>query len=306
MESKVAASGVSPGPQATTARSGIRGFHVLLFSVWLLIAGYFLVIGWSYYTLPLQERPFAEAYDTYKPGGVVGLNLGILGTLCMAFGVLTYSVRKRVRRFRKIGKLRNWLSFHIFLCTLGPFLILLHTSFKVNGIVAISFISMIVVVISGLTGRYLYAHVPRTINGQIRSLQALQKERADLLDTLKQETGLSDEAAHTLFPPENLTSVNTFGAALKKSLLSPFDKRRKKKWILQQATTYGIAPRVQKEFRRLMLDQLRMERHIALLTPFQKVFRYWITIHVPLTIVMGIVVLLHIGVAVAFGYVINF
>ena len=298
-----------PSPPPATSRnskSKLRPFHFILFTTWILIAGYFLASGWDYYSLPLQDRPFNESYDTYKPGGSVGLDLGIWGTLCMVIGVLTYSVRKRVHRFNKVGKLRDWLSFHIFLCTLGPFLVLLHTSFKVNGLVAISFVSMVVVVISGLTGRYLYVHVPRTLNGQRRNLKTLQQERAQLLDKMHQDAGVSKDALNTLFPPDSIPKISGIGPAIKASLSYQFDKRKSKKWILEQARNYDIPQNFQQTFVQMMRDQFRMERQIALLTPFQKLFSRWITIHVPLTIIMGLIVLLHIGVAFAFGYILEF
>ena len=236
----------------------------------------------------------------------MGLNLGIWGTLSMALGVLTYSVRKRVRQFKKVGKLRYWLSFHIFLCSLGAFLVLLHTSFKVNGIVAISFISMVIVVISGLIGRYLYVHVPRTLNGQVRNLEALKDEKKVLLDGLQGSTGISREALETLFPSTQHEEIRGIGKALQAAFYHDFNIRKRKKWILEQAKQFGIAPHIQKTFVDVMREQVRLERQIALLTPFKQLFRYWITIHVPLTIIMGVIVLVHIGVAFAFGYIITF
>ena len=306
MESNAAPKSITPPGKKARTKNKIRPFHIALFTTWVLIAGYFLAIGWPYYSLPLQERPFTDMYDTYKPGGALGLDLGIWGTLCMAIGVLTYSVRKRVHRFNKVGKLRDWLSFHIFLCTLGPFLILLHTSFKVNGLVAISFVSMVVVVISGLTGRYLYVHVPRTLNGQLRNLKTLREERSELLDSLHTETGITKDALNTLFPPDKIQEIRGLWPALKASFSFQFDKRKSKNWILAQARSHNIPQDMQPTFVRMMRDQFRMERQVALLTPFQKLFSRWITIHVPLTIIMGIIVLLHIGVAFAFGYILEF
>ena len=35
------------------------------------------IYGASYYILPLQERPYSDKYDLLKPGGTIGLKLGI-------------------------------------------------------------------------------------------------------------------------------------------------------------------------------------------------------------------------------------
>ena len=48
---------------------------------------------------------------------------------------------------------------------MGPVLVTLHTAFKFNGIVSIAYWSMVLVVLSGFVGRYLYVRVPKTLRG---------------------------------------------------------------------------------------------------------------------------------------------
>ena len=79
----------------------------------------------------------------------------------MLVGVILYSARKRVSWLGGAGGLGNWLQFHIFLCTLGPLLVLLHTTFRFGGIVSIAFWSMVLVVASGVFGRYVFARIPK-------------------------------------------------------------------------------------------------------------------------------------------------
>ena len=97
------------------------------------------VYGYQYYTTPLEERFFQSNYDLLKPSGVLGHGFGIIGSLMMIFGVAIYMIRKRVRSFFNLGFLKHWLELHIFLCTVGPILVLYHTAFKFGGIVAVSF-----------------------------------------------------------------------------------------------------------------------------------------------------------------------
>ena len=52
---------------------------------------------------------------------------------------------------------------------------------------------------------------------------------------------------------------------------------------------------------RLEEDRLRRQQ-IALVRPFQRAFRYWHAFHLPLAVVMLLVLVVHVGVAVAFGY----
>jgi hypothetical protein len=70
----------------------------------------------------------------------------------------------------RLGKLENWLEFHIFLCALGPIMVLFHTAYKFGGIVAVSFWSMVAVFLSGIIGRFIYLQIPRSIEGRELSL----------------------------------------------------------------------------------------------------------------------------------------
>jgi hypothetical protein len=142
-----------------------RLFVLFLFSLALLSV---IVISYrnaDYYILPDEERPYHERYDALKPSGVESHGYGIVGTAMVMIGVMTYSSRKRVRAFNQIGKIKYFLEFHIFLCLLGPMLVLFHTTFKFGGIVAVSFWSMTAVALSGLVGRYLYVQIPKGSKG---------------------------------------------------------------------------------------------------------------------------------------------
>lgn len=95
-----------------------------------------------------------------------GHSLGILGFLLMLMTETLYSLRKRSRSARW-GRMSSWLEFHIFTGLVGPFMVLLHTSWKFNGLAGITTLFTVVIVISGFVGRYIYTRVPRTTEGMI-------------------------------------------------------------------------------------------------------------------------------------------
>ena len=95
-----------------------------------------------------------------------GHSLGILGFILMLMTELLYSLRKRSRSARW-GRMSAWLEFHIFTGLVGPFMVLLHTSWKFNGLAGISTLFTVIIVISGFVGRYIYTRVPRTTDGMI-------------------------------------------------------------------------------------------------------------------------------------------
>lgn len=89
--------------------------------------------GFGYYTTPLPQRPFLPEYRTMKPSGNYSHGLGIVGAAMITIGVAMYSTRKRVRSLWNLGKLSRLLEIHIFLCLLGPILVVYHTTFKAGG-----------------------------------------------------------------------------------------------------------------------------------------------------------------------------
>jgi hypothetical protein len=98
---------------------------------------YFLAAGAAYYLTPLAERARHPLYWAFKPGGSLGLRFGMAGLAMMTL-MHAYSARKRLRPLRKLGALRKWLDVHILLGILGPLFVVLHSSFKVGGLVSIS------------------------------------------------------------------------------------------------------------------------------------------------------------------------
>ena len=93
-----------------------------------------------------------------------GHSIGILGFVLMLMTETLYSLRKRSRSARW-GRMSNWLQFHIFTGLVGPYMVLLHTSWKFNGLAGVTTLFTVVIVASGFVGRYIYTRIPRTVDG---------------------------------------------------------------------------------------------------------------------------------------------
>jgi hypothetical protein len=299
----------------TTRTFGQRVFSTVLLLIWLSVAGTALVAGFEYYVTPLQERPFAELHEQFKPSGLIGQGLGIIGTAMMLVGVGMYSLRKRARWLARTGKLSTWLTIHIFLCTLGPVLVLFHTSFKFGGIISIAFWSMSVVVVSGIFGRYLYGHIPKTIHGQFKSLDSLREQQEELVTTICNDFGLKPHQVERLFPRFERRKPSGVIHAFFLAIRYDFSKRRQKRRIrkILAATSAKSGQRgkrnsdemplyVRDSVVSLVQSQLQLEQQIVLLEPFQRLFGYWHLLHLPLAGVMLLILFVHVAVAVLFGY----
>jgi len=97
-------------------------------------------------------------------GELFGHGLGILGFILMLLTETLYSIRKRMRGARW-GRMSDWLQFHIYTGLVGPYMVLLHTSWKFNGLAGVSTLFTVVIVVSGFIGRYVYTRIPRTLDG---------------------------------------------------------------------------------------------------------------------------------------------
>ena len=127
------------------------------------------IYGASYYLLPLEQRPFSDKYELLKPGGTIGLKLGILGTV-LFFIIFLYALRKVIPWLGRLGTARHWMDFHVIAGVTAPIVIAFHASFKFQGIAGIAFWIMVAVALSGVIGRYLYSQIPRSLNAAELSL----------------------------------------------------------------------------------------------------------------------------------------
>jgi hypothetical protein len=209
-----------------------------------------------------------------------------------------------------MGRLKSWLEFHIFLCTLGPFLVLLHTSFKFGGIVSIAFWSMVAVVASGVFGRYVYVWIPKTLGGQFRSLRELEGETDELLASIAEVSRLPEAelrpalAGIGVGPPASAPGAAPgLLGSLAASTRFRLGRRRRRRRTLAWLAEHGVASESRASLARLAERRAALEQQVRVLGPFQRLFRYWHAFHLPLAVVMFLILIVHVAVAVAFGYV---
>lgn len=274
----------------------------VLLAIWIAVAASTIAWGFPYYRLPLAERPYSDLHAMFSPAGFVGLIYGMVGTACMLVGVSLYIARKRLPILRTLGPLNSWLQVHIFLCTMGPFFILLHTSFRVNGIVAIAFWSMMAVAGSGAFGRYIYGHLPRTIQGHVKNLESIKTQKNVLIKAMSGDAGIAIKEVRNLLGITHTQEPRGVVHAILMSLRYDFSNRLRRRKIRRFLKAQSISEEVQRWFAKLFQEQLKLEQQILLLKPFKRVFHLWHLVHLPLSILMLAVVVLHIGVAIMMGY----
>ena len=142
-------------PKRRSARTAVL-FVVLALSV---LAYLLWDLGEDFYLSDLEARVEHSAYETMRPGGLVGHGYGIIGTILILANLL-YLARRRLARW-SLGSMATWLNLHVLTGLTGSLLILFHSAFQFRTPIAlVTAASLGVVVVTGIAGRYLYAWTP--------------------------------------------------------------------------------------------------------------------------------------------------
>ena len=272
-----------------------HGFYVYSMVFIILAAtGFIGFYGYDYYSIPIEERFYSPQYNWFKPSGVFGHGLGIAGTLMIVFGVVMYMVAKKYRIFEGYIRLKYLLEFHIFLCTLGPILIIFHTSFKFGGIVSIAFWSMVAVVLSGVVGRFIYIQIPRSKEGRELSLQEAKNSQDQLFESSQAQTVHFYIVQETA---ENKALYKNHGplAAFRRSM-ALIKVRRK-------LTEEKVSGKEKRALIKLIKQQWKISQRLYHMEQMQKLLKHWHIAHKPFALIMLVIAVVHVGITVALGYI---
>jgi hypothetical protein len=230
-----------------------------------------------------------------------GHTLGIIGFILMLMTEILYSLRKRSRSARW-GRMAYWLKFHIYTGLVGPFLVLLHSSWKFNGIAGVVMLLTMLIVFSGFVGRYIYTSVPRSVDGIAYEKEFLESEIANI--EIDMNKWLADQAVDVRNAGVRLASVppssytNSFFAILGRSF-SDFEYHYR---VWQQKKLLRSGQKMQLKQLDVLLSRKRvLERQISSLAYARKMLSLWHTIHVPIGITLFIAAIMHIGGAIYYA-----
>jgi hypothetical protein len=265
-------------------------------------AAFLMYRGIPYYSTSIEERFYHPDHNWFKPSGVFGHGLGIVGTLLVVIGVFGYMAKKKYRILASLGRLKYWLEFHIFLCSLGPVLILFHTAFKFGGLVSISFWSMVAVVASGVIGRFIYIQIPRTIEGRELSLNEVKAMKGNLDEILKGSYQLEEASYQAVLSVVTLKTQKDGGRFFSSYVSNYFNDRNTVSRVRQILRQNQLAAPDIRQVVKLVQYEISLNNRIERLQTMQKLFKYWHVAHLPFALIMLIIMVIHVGVTLAFGY----
>ena len=105
----------------------------------------------SYLDTPVDERYLLKEMDSlYSPSGLYGHGVGFVAALLM-FLLWLYIIRKRWNRLRGIGRLSQWLKYHMWFGIVAPLLAGYHSAFKFEGLIGVMYWAMVAVMLMAMT-----------------------------------------------------------------------------------------------------------------------------------------------------------
>ncbi len=272
---------------------------------WLYLCAFLFFAGLTYYGYDFYfSSRVAKARHVLRPvlrqSGKLGHFLGILGSLMMIF-LLLYSVRKRFKFAKRWGKLNSWLEIHIFLGIAGPLLVLYHTAFKFNGIVAVSFWSMVLVVVSGILGKYIYELIPRSISGM--ELSRIELEAEEIYFTFQLRKIIPRNHNLWKYLKRIESGNNRSGNKFSNIIFFVFFPLQIRMNINRELGRYkSIDKKVKKKIRKIIIEKQKLLKKSQLLERSLSLLKFWHLIHKPFVIIMFLILTVHVYIALKMGY----
>lgn len=303
--------GAGSPPSAATAVRPSRGDRWRFWG-WLLGIGLPLavvnVIAAPYYLGSMATRVRHPLHHLFRPSGTVGLAAGIVAVLIFVF-LWLYPLRKKYRRLAFLGSLGRWMDVHVASALALPLLLAIHSAWRADGLIGLGLLAMMIVILSGVVGRYLYVRIPRARNGVELTREEVAAQRRDLLGSLSLTTGLSpDVIERTLEVAPPPAASEGILRALGRMLTDDLLRRRRiaevrRRWAAVAPAGEPLSREALRDAVRLASQELSLRQQARMLTATHRVFRFWHIAHRPFAITALVAVVIHIVVVLAVGVV---
>jgi hypothetical protein len=238
----------------------------------------------------------------YTPGSDFGYWLGVAGGSLMLV-LLIYPLRKRYRALDVLGPLRHWFRFHLVAGITGPSIILFHSTFHVGSFnAAIALTSMLLVVASGIVGRYLYrkihnglygsrasaAELQASLNQQMAALAPLLARLPDVAKQVERYSALvSHMPAGRWAAAAHFVSLGWRRILAGRRVRSAIDGYRHcDAHVLGHAQVGALVETLE--------DALAAVQRSAQLSTYERLFRLWHVIHIPFLCLLALTAVVHV------------
>ena len=231
-------------------------------------------------------------------------NLGLIGGIMMLLQFI-YAARKRSKKMRRWGLLKSWFSVHTFIGLTAPVIIIIHSRFEllsINGTVA--FFAMLMVVFSGIVGRYLYSQVNFDLTNGRRELKTLQVLMQDKVLTpyghhmTDMELQLKAYMISAFASPKNFVhaSIQAVSVGIKaKTLYFRFLQIKAPQSVSTGSSSMNVmVPVINEEEKIILKKYLNLLARMARFIAYKQLFSLWRIGHVPVIYLLLVTGLAHV------------
>jgi len=238
----------------------------------------------------------------YTPRSNFGFYLGVTGS-SMMLAMFLYPLRKRARFMHRLGALKHWFRWHMIMGIVGPTLILFHSTFHLRSLNAtIALVSMLIVVASGVIGRFVYTQIHYGLYGRRATLELVQQEFMGQSDDLRSRFHLVPRVKDWLQAFErDASQVEPSLTTMWQHLFLLGWKRRVCAFRCARELRTALRHDRHPEFRggapeaiRLITRYLREAERVAEFTVYERLFSLWHILHIPLIYLLAISAIFHI------------
>lgn len=264
------------------------------------------VFGVAYYMSPPAARVRHPWHALLRPSGAVGQGAGIVAFLIFAF-LWLYPLRKKWKRLAFTGSVGRWLDVHVAAALLLPLLLATHAAWRADGVIGLGLVAMLVVIASGLVGRYLYTRIPRARSGVELSRDDVAAARHDLLQRLADTTGMSAAGLESMLAMGGDAESRGLLPSLRRMVMNDFTRARRRRelrerWAaIENTSGHALAGRALDEAVLLADREMALDQQARMLDATHRVFRFWHVAHRPFAITALVAVTIHIAVVVSLG-----
>ena len=274
--------------------------------------------GWSYYAAPAGVRLRSPLHALLKPSGPVGLGLGVLAFAGFLF-LWLYPLRKKVKALAWTGAVGSWLRIHIFAGIAIPLLAAVHAGWRFDGLIGLGYLSMLLVALSGIIGRYLYVRIPRSRSGLELTMDEVQGRRRSLITeiaartgedplTVERELALRNERELALTAGIARARATASGplAILFALFADDWARRRavarlKRRWSGPMPNGTRHDNGAVRTLANLAKQELGLAQQLRMLDATRSVFGLWHVVHRPFALLALLAVAIHVVVAIVVG-----
>ena len=265
------------------------------------------IAGWPYYyALPMATRVRSPLHPWLKSSGYVGQSAGLLAVAIFIF-LWLYPLRKKFRWLAFTGAIARWLDVHVLAALALPLLVTIHAAWRFEGLIGLGFWSMMVVWVSGVAGRYIYARIPRSRQGVELTMEEIAARRRELLEEISRASGLDPSLVETTLAAGQAPAARRgIVGTVWRMVADDLARRRAARKLRRLWEARG--PRRRKHDRQMLRAMVRLARRemalaqqARMLDATHAVFRYWHVLHRPVAVAALLAVLIHVAVVVALG-----